>query len=236
MRFDQQTRSAPAILVVSILLAACAGTGPATTPGATPQSLAPTTGPIQPTQVAQASAAPRLLQEGAALTPGSYTTRFQPGFTLTLIRGVVDVSGSSWIDYEFGHDPTYELFINRIDKVPDLKHPGALLDPPKDLIAWLTNIPGRTALGSPVDVKVGGLDARQVDVSTTTDDAWPGQDPDSATQIPSGLPGHHTVRMIVVNVGGRQVLITYQAQEPGTTHFYAAVIAFQALVDTIVWN
>jgi hypothetical protein len=237
MRLIGNRRSVLGALSVSLLVAGCsaAASAPSTQAPAATAAVA-TTAAVAPTQVVQASAAPRLLEEGAPLSPGRYYSRFDPGFTVTFIRGVADVSGTSWIDYNFGHDPSYELFINRIDKVPDLKHPGGLLDPPTDLIGWLANVPGRTALGSPQAVKVGGLDAQEVDVTTSGDDAWPGQDADSSSQVPPGLPGHHTVRMIVVDVNGHDVLISYQAQESGTAHFYAAVTAFQALIDTIAWN
>jgi hypothetical protein len=228
------TRAAVPILTMAMLVAACSGA--TSSPGLTVMSTPPA--PPATTQGSQPSPSGlAMIQEGVALTPGRYATRFQPGFSLVVVRGEFDVSGTTFINYSFGHDPGNDFFVNRVDKVPDLKHPGSLIDPPADLIGWLAAVPGRKLLDGPTHVTAGGLDAQQIDVlSGSTDDEWPMPDADSTTQIPAGLPANRTARMILIDVHGQRVLIMFLVQEAGTAHRSAALEVFEPMVDSIVWQ
>lgn len=231
--------SAPIVVatLVAAIVGACSAAVPITTPTTT--LTAETGSPSAvPTEAPQPSpSGPPLLPEGTTLFPGTYLTRFDPAFSLTIARGEADVSGTSFINYTFGQNPGSDFFVNRIDKVQDLQHPGALLDPPSDLVGWLSTVAGRKLIHGPLDVKVGGLDAMQFDVlSGSADEGLAGADPDSPVMVPPGLPAQRTARMTLVKVMGRQVLFTGLAQEVGTTHFQAAQDVFQPMIDSIVWT
>jgi hypothetical protein len=156
---------------------------------------------------------------------------------MTVARGEVDVNGTSFFNYTFGHDPGNDFFIARVDKIPDLKHPGTLLDPPTDLGGWLSTASGRKLVKRPVNVHVGGLDAKQFDVrSGPADEPWPMEDAEGTTMIPPGLPANRTARIIVVDVQGHQIVIMFLPQEDVPTHFADAVAVFQPMIDSIVWQ
>lgn len=184
-----------------------------------------------PSQSASSSPA-ALLPVGGSIYAGTYTTNFQPMLTLTVDRydpaSEVFVDQPDWIDLGFGQSPLLELFIARIDKVFDPSDPGTLIDPPKDLAAWIANHPGLTVAGPPKAVKVGGLEAQQLDVTIG--------DNDLSVAPAAGWPQSEKVRIVVVTVDGHEILISFLAQEAGVAHFDAAVQALQPLVDSIVWH
>lgn len=147
----------------------------------------------------------------------------------------MNFESTGWIDLAFGHSPTFAWAIIRIDKVFDPEHSGTLIDPPKDLAAWIAAFPGLTVVAPPKAVKVGGLDAAQLDVVI-------GDKPVQFAPIPgvddpaAGIELRRAARIITVSVDGHQVLIYFFADEEGTAHFDAAVAALQPLTDSIVWH
>jgi hypothetical protein len=194
-----------------------------------------------------------------AFGPGTYATAFQPTLTFTLSDqtivgangtiayesvGEVDVNSPAWVDISFGFDKAYahghgtwsgDFGIDRIDKVFDPRHAGKLIDPPKDLAAWIEKLPGLTLATPPRAVKVGGLDAMQLDVVTGDRDVTFGPIPDVSDPPGFGFGPHQPARIVVVTVDGRAVLITLGGVE-SAAHFTRVVAALQPLVDSIVWQ
>ena len=124
-------------------------------------------GPAGSTPSGAASPSLAVLPTGR-VAEGAYTTLFQPGLRLTLDRPAENDADTptSWIDLVFERDPNYALQIVRLDKVIDPKHPNRVIDPPADLAAWIAKLPGLTAVAPARSVRVGGLDATQLDLRT----------------------------------------------------------------------
>jgi hypothetical protein len=206
------------------------GGRPNATPSATSSSSAPSALP--------SVGAPLPAGEGS-VDPGTYIPAFDPGLTFTIdrevqhncapgfrCRGTINANLPGWLDIEFGL-PRIEMHIVRVDKVNDPAKPGAVIDPPADLAAWLASRPGVT-VNTQRAVQVGGLAATQLDIRTGDQDLVFGPIPGVAEPT-LGLFANGTVRLFVVPVDGRQVLIMLVPEDGSVTEL-------QPLVDSIVWH
>jgi hypothetical protein len=171
--------------------------------------------------------------------PGTFVPAFDPGLTITIdrevqhncapgseCRGTVDANLPGWVGIEFG-TPRIEVNVIRVDKVDDPAKPGALIDPPADLAAWLASRPGVTVTAQAA-VQVGGLAATRLDVRTGDQDLSFGPIP-GVTDVRLGLGANWMARLFVVPVNGRQVVIILHAEDGSLTEL-------QPLVDSIVWH
>lgn len=241
------------VAVIMIALTGCSsGAAPTSAPTAT-QSKATSV----PTPSASSSAEPSptvpVLLDGGHFAPRTYTTLFEPAVTLTFDGyGESHVDSPSWIDVEFEGDPTLEIFIFRLDEVFDPKSPptpapescetcfigGKLIDPPKDLAAWLAGLPGVNALAPTKTVRIGGLDATQLDVRCVKDVSIGPLDGFGQT-FGAGLGGGGggtRYRLIAVTVSGRQILIAMGRGTTGVEDFDASMQRGQPFIDSIVWR
>ena len=139
------------------------GPGPTPTPTASPSQTAVT-----------------LASEGFVY-PGTHAPAFDPGLTFTIdrevqhncvpsneCRGSINANLPGWMNLEFGL-PRIEVNVVRVDKVIDPTKPGALIDPPADLAAWIASRPGVT-VDAQKAIEVGGLPGTQLDVRTGDQD------------------------------------------------------------------
>ena len=208
------------------------GGPPSATPSATPSS--------SPVATATASAGPVTLPNAEFVYPGTYIPAFDPGLTFTIdrevqhncapnfrCRGSIDVNFDGWLGLEFGL-PRIDVNVIRVDKVYDPAKPGALMDPPADLAAWIASRPGVTVTAQKA-VQVGGRAATQLDVRTGNKDVSLGPIPGVTDPPGLGFGANGTARMFVVPVDGRQVVIILHAEDGSLTEL-------QPLVDSIVWH
>jgi hypothetical protein len=146
-----------------------------------------------------------------------------PGFQC---RGSIDVNLPGWTGLEFGL-PRIEMNVIRVDKLDDPAHKGRLIDPPTGLAAWIASRPDLTVL-TQKPVTVGGLAATQLDLQTHGKAIQFGPIP--GVPAPGFGIGPNTVnRLIVVRVGGHQVVIGLHAED-------GSLAELQPLVDSIVWR
>ena len=124
--------------------------------------------------------------------------------------------------------------IVRVEKVSDPEQGGKLIDPPKDLAGWIAKLPGLKVVAPPTPVKVGGIEGEQLDVLIGPDPVGVG--PIQGAHIGNGFPKNRTVRIIVVNVDGQVVQISFAPDEVGSSHFEAAVTYAQPLIHSITWG
>jgi hypothetical protein len=223
------------------------------TPAASSVVEIPTTEPSSSTVSALGSSG------SGAFGPGTYATAFQPPLTFTLADqtipgangtiayesiGEVDVNLPAWVDISFGFDKAHahghgtwsgDFGIDRIDKVFEPRHAGKVVDPPKDLAAWIETLPGVTLTAPPWAVKVGGLDATQIDIVTGDTDLTFGPIPDVTDPPGFGFGPHQPARIVVVTVDKHAVLITLGGAD-SATRFKRVVAALQPLVESIVWH
>lgn len=236
----------------SITLGPSSGTPPSPRPSAS--AATPTTAPPSPSAAvatatgAAPSVSASLPPESGDLFPGTYKTPFEPPLTLIVghevdldcapgyrCRGEVNVNLPSWVALDFGHDHGAEINFIRLDQVFDPAS-GRVVDAPDDLATWIATLPGFTVVKS-LDVTVGGVAAKQLDVRTGSDTTGefgpiPGIDEPHAGIGPDAL-----ARLIVLRVEGHQVLITVGVDPDNTVHdFDAAVASLQPLIDSIEWR
>ena len=79
----------------------------------------------------------------------------------------VDVNAASWVGLEYPLPEPYLLAtfnVIRVDKVFDPRDAGKLIDPPHNLSAFISRLPGVTVLSAPRRIKVGGVTGRQLDL------------------------------------------------------------------------
>ena len=210
----------------------------------------PSLAPSAPVRVMQ------LPESGQHVFPGTYTTHFEPTLTLTVdrevqlscqpgfkCRGDVSVNQPGWLNLGFGDDPSVEVSIVRLDKVFASKPAGELIDPPKDLVTWITGLPGVTVIAPPKKVKVGGVDSTQVDIRSG--DKIVAFGPFSGVTSPGSfaMGPHDFARLIAVDVDGHQVVVRVDVVGPDAPGFVASPAQFQAatealqpLIDSIVWH
>ena len=193
-----------------------------------------------------------------AFGPGTYSTAFQPPLTFTLAdQTIVGANGTiayesvgeddanfpAWVDISFGFDKperhghgtwSGDFGIDRIDKVFDPRHAGTVIDPPRDLAAWIEKLPGLKLTAPPRSVKVGGLDAIQLDVVTGDTDLTFGPIPDVTDPPGFGFGLHQSARIVVVTVDERAVMITLGGTD-SAAHHRRVLAALQPLVESIVW-
>ena len=215
---------------------------------------------VMPTAKPSPSAVSMLHAGGSgAFGPGTYSTAFEPPLKFTLVDqtivaadgtiafesiGEVDANDPAWVDVSFGFDKAHahghgtwsgDFGIDRIDQVFDPRHAGRVVEPPKDLAAWIAKLPGLTLTAPPRAVEIGGLDATQLDVLTGEGDVTFGPIPDVTDPPGFGFGPHQPARIVVVTVGGHAVLITLGGAD-SADHFKRVVAALQPLVESIVWQ
>lgn len=225
-----------AVLVGSIYVLVPRG-GVGGPPVATPSPSAPPS--PSPTATAVPSPTPAALAGEGDVFPGTYVPQFDPGLTFTIehevehncapgfqCRGSIDVNIPGWLGLEFGQ-PAIEFAMIRVDKVDDPANPGSQIDPPADLAAWIASRPGLTVLAQK-SVTVGGRAGSQLDIRTGSTDVSFGPIP-GVTDVGNGLSANGVHRLIVITLGGRQVLLRMFAGS-------GSVEELQPLVDSIVWN
>jgi hypothetical protein len=238
------------LVVTGLVLTGCTGSVPgspmtaptsSTVANSLPTVVAtPTPTPTATTQTSAAHVLLALPESGRYVYPGTYTTHFQPSLTLTVgrqvelscapgfkCRGDVFVNEARWLNLGFGDVPGFEVHFFRIDKVFDPKHPGKPIDPPKDLAALILSLPGVTAILPPKNVKVGGLDATQLDLKIGAKEAVLGPT--------FGFGPYLQSRTTVVRVGNDVVMIQIDVID-NAAGVAAAIDALQPLVDSTVWQ
>ena len=151
--------------IVLVLLAACAGNQPSTSPeGAT-------TSPE-----ASPSIASLPIPEGQSLMdPGSYLAHVEPNAVITTTTpwyGAANAPG--FVDFgQLDRFPYAELMLLNIDEV--IERPGDPGDPwktipaPDDLFTWFVEHSGAEVVGDPVTFEVDGYEAQQVDLRIAPD-------------------------------------------------------------------
>jgi hypothetical protein len=250
-----EIRTLVPVALLTIALAACSSgsvqTAPPTTalPTTAPPTAAPSPSIAVPAPSETACSSPEqgedwqcsgYLPSGGHFEPGTYATLFEPGVTLTVDGyGESYVDSQSWLDLQYDHDDIY-IQLSRFDQLWDPKHPplpapelcdicttgGTLIDPPKDFASWLARLPGLTVVSPATSVRVGGLDARQLDVRSTRGVPI-GPLAGFSNGVGAGLGGGTRYRLIAVTVSGRPILIamSHGSMERG-----------QAFIDSIVWR
>lgn len=190
---------------------------------------------------------------------GTYSTAFDPPLVFTLAEltivatdgtiayesiGEVNVNEPGWVDIGFGFDKpqrhghgtwSADFYITRIDKVFDQGHPAKLIDPPKDLAAWIAKLPGLTLTAPTKAIEIGGIEATQLDVVSASSDIAIGPIPGVADPPAFGFGPHYPERIDVVSVDGHEVLVAV-GTDNAPDHFTRAVAALQPLVESIVWR
>ena len=235
----------PATAVPTIAAPRAATAAPASSASRSPASAAPSASADPSASVVVTEPLP---EGGQTVFPGRYTTHFKPSMTLTVgsevelscvpgyrCRGDVDVNLPGWVGFEFGNAPAFEVNVGRIDKVFDPQHKAKLIAPPKDLAAWIEKLPGISFLAPPKTVKVGGLDAVQLDVRGGAKEVLIGPIPGVAEFKGFGIGPRGSSRLIVVRVQGHDVLIFVDSADDGA-QFMPATETLQPLVDSIVWR
>ena len=245
-----ELRTVGPVAVLTIALAACSsGSAPTAAPTTRASAAAPSASasPLEsPPESAQPSSSLAVLPKGPS-GPGTYATLFEPGLTLRLDRPAENDADTptSWIDLVFEGDAQFEIGFVRVDNRFDPTHPGKLIDLPPDLAAWVAKLPGLTLIAPAKTVRVGGLDATQLDFRTTRNRLRilpiPGIDYSllGFGDIPYiGFDQRGAVfRLIVVPVGGHQVAIQMiSGNDWSGIHFDATVKALQPVVDSIIWR
>lgn len=151
-------------------------------------------------------------------------------------RWEVDVDTPGWLGMEFPLPDQIlgTIGIVRVEKVFDPEHGGKVIDPPKDLAGWIAKLPGLKVVAAPTPVKVGGIEGEQLDVLIGPEDVGVGPIP--GAHVGNGFPKNYAARIIVVNVDGQDVQISFSPDEVGSRHFKAAVTYAQPLIHSITWG
>jgi hypothetical protein len=191
------------------------------------------------------------LAEGGTIFPGTYQTAFEPGLTLTVghvvdldcfpgyrCRGDIDINVPNFVGLEFGNEHGAELDFTRPDQVVDPDSPSKLIDPPADLAAWVTALPGVTVLDPATAVVVGGVAGAAVSVEADADIQF-GPTGISGEDVPEwfGIAARHPTRLILLHVHDKAVFITeLTGVENFGSDFDGAVSGLQPVIDSIVWR
>jgi hypothetical protein len=193
-------------------------------------------------------AATRLATSGT-MFPGVYRTAFDPPMTIEIdhqvdldcspgyrCRGDIDVNLEQWVGFEFGNVHGSELDIQRLDKVYAGAQGDALVDVPDDLAAWILAQPGVTEVTPAVEVSVGGLPGKRLELRADRDVRF---GPSGITEFPWWGIGPNSKRtwLTVVNVGSVGVLIWDNFGPENTAGDFAAIVqGLQPVIDSITWE
>jgi len=200
----------------------------------------------QPSHVLESA----LPESGNVVFPGRYTTHFEPALTLTIdhqvdidcvpghrCRGDVDVNSAQWLDIEFGHDHPVEINVMRFDQVFDPEHAGKSMDPPTNLAAWISALPGVTVLAR-TPIEVGGVAAMQLDLRTGSGDVPFG--PTGLADLPIlGLGAHQLRSVILVRRAGAAIIIgvgSIKPEDDTADRLAVANAVLKPIVDSIAWE
>jgi hypothetical protein len=152
-------------------------------------------------------------------------------------RGDIAVNWPFWLDLEFGSRHPVEIHFMSFRQVFDGKHPGGETDPPADLAAWISAMPEVT-VNNVRAVRVGGLDATQLDLATGSADVPFG--PTGHADVPAlGFGAHQLHRVYLVRASGPLVVIGLSPVNPEDytpSHLAAAIDILQPIVDSITWQ
>jgi hypothetical protein len=258
-----QNRVPIVLMFVTIMLAAaCAKAAPPAAPPASSASAdhAPTPSSVPaatpPPATSRPIASPSeldlqpLSEGGSHVFPGRFTTHFEPALMLTIdrqvqidcapgyrCRGDIAVNGPFWLDLEFGSRHPIEIHIMSFRQVFDGKHPGRVTDPPADLTAWMSAMPDVTVTDVRA-VRVGGLEATQLDLTTGSEDVPLG--PTGQADLPAlGFGAHQLRRVYLVRASGALVVIGLSPVNPEDytpSQLAAAIDILQPIVDSITWR
>jgi hypothetical protein len=191
-----------------------------------------------------------LSEGGSHVFPGRFTTHLEPALTLTIdkqvqmdcapgyrCRGDIAVNWPYWLDLEFGSRHPVEIHIMSFRQVFDGKHPGRVTDPPADLAAWISAMPDVT-VNDVRAVRVGGLEATQLDLTTGSADVPFG--PTGQADFPAlGFGAHQLRRVYLVRASGALVVIGLSPVKPEDytpSQLAAAIDILQPIVDSITWQ
>jgi hypothetical protein len=152
-------------------------------------------------------------------------------------RGDVDVNSAQWLDIEFGHDHPVEINVMRFDQVFDPKHAGKAMDPPTDLAAWISALPGVTVLARR-PVEVGGVEATRLDVRTGNADVPFG--PTGLADLPTLGFGAHQLRSVIVVHRAKAAIIiglgSIKPEDDTPDRLAVANDILKPIVDSIAWE
>jgi hypothetical protein len=218
-----RSRLGVALAAAAIVSTACSGTAPSSTPAAPPASLQAATPNATIGSSSPSPTSVMLVPIDVDLTPGTYSSRFDPGFTFTVVQGKFIHDEPTAVNYGYGvggGDPAEELFMVPITT-------GDIAS----LMSAIRKLPGMTVVTAPKAVKVGGRDAIQMDIASGSSDL---QLKPAGADL--GFPPQSTIRLIAVTVGEKPVLIGYLHHGDSKAGFPEAVSVFQPFVDSIVWE
>jgi hypothetical protein len=195
-----------------------------------------------------------------AFGPGTYETAFEPRARFSLQDqtilgpngtiayesiGQTDVNSPGWVSISFGFDKesrhgsgswSADFSIERIDQVFDPRHAKPyLIGPPHDFAGWLAHLPDVTLSAPPIAVRIGGLEATQLDLVAGDRGLTIGPIPGTTDPPAFGMGPRQPARLTVVRVEGQQVLISLAGVD-GADHLARVITALQPIVDSIVWR
>jgi hypothetical protein len=223
------------IAIVALMVAtspACSRTSPQTV-----VSQVPTPTP----HASSTPSSPKLIPNGNyLLQPGDYFTNFEPRITLTLRRTwLVFADTPDWIDMgQQPSEPIGELSFLRIRKVYDSKHPKSVIPVPRDLMGWITTHPGIKVITAPVPVTIGGVTGTRADIEVVAkgcpdpiaNAGCVSLGPPAPDNLGFGFGSGEEIRLIVLNVRGETVVISYGDAPESFEHRF---IEAQAVLDTV---
>lgn len=242
-------------LVVVLCLSACAGSR--SSPGAGPASplaetssiaSSPTPAPTSTAATSLSPTGPRALGGDRLPVPaGTYSTRlFDPAFDFTIPADLgIRNSGESPAFLFIGEDLVVETPSDEFDAVVfshvyDPVDQRTVHPAPADLMAWFLKHPGLKRVAGPVDMKVDGLPAKRADLDVVGDhpcDFNFGRQCLAFSPLensePFNVAGDRRIRVLVVEVKGKQVVFTY-FERPD--RFAANVGVFDQIVDSVAFR
>jgi hypothetical protein len=147
------------------------------------------------------------------MEPGTYTTVFQPKITFTTDASwVSNADTPDFVQFELA-DEKGSVDFTRVDKVLDPARAHKLMPVPKDLVGWITTLPGVKVLAGPKAVTVGGFESTEMDVTATKDapTVYCKNPCVGVWRLPDGEPGGFTPgfvsRIVVLRLQGETMEI-----------------------------
>jgi hypothetical protein len=246
--------AAAAVVIAAVAIWQFLPANPASSGGQpTPTATAPPTPVALPSPAPSASAAcPQWYTDGCSagagiLPAGSHeTTSFRPGFTFIVPAGWVNDSDEVSYFSLFPETPANQTEFTRSEGMAQKVFMGPHGSP------WFTcesleNNRGATsaeiatamtasevlAVSDPVDVAIGGLTGKQVDVRRNPD--WTGTCPGDS-ELPAGLdPRDERTRVILLDAPGRGVLVMF-LYSTSSAEFEAFLTAVMPIVESFEFD
>jgi hypothetical protein len=224
-------RKVVGVLSAALVIAGCA-TAPATSAPAAPTTVAPTAAPtasarwptwFSPAAIADANGA-------GLLSAGSHATRvFRPGFSFSAPDGWVNTHDESNYFELFADTPANAAQFTRTGDLAQHIFMGSRPNPwftceslegyrgatAAEIVAAMTAV-DVLAVSGLVDVTIGGLTGRQLDVRRDPD--WTGTCPGDS-DLPAGVdPEDERTRVFFLDVPGRGVLVVFLYSASSAEH------------------